>query len=289
MIKKHLIDQLNFDGHHANGKGFDQIFVSGNGSDLFLAVGCSWTRAWGATDTSKSPWEPDYADDEDFMLNKSYAGRLSKQLGFDTFINMAIPGSSIDLQARFMIEFLQKNRNLFNRIFVLWGITSHLRWELYGNVVNKPTMFQFGTRLPPGKEKEFNWFVKHHWNENFELERFGQKIVMAHAYLKLLQVEHLFFPVFESLNQTKMNLNHIDDRNFFMKDSNPNDMMSLWCVENKLQIPKNVSSNPFSETDVLNLSELRNLGYLSQKFAHPTEKGHLDIYNRISNYLANFS
>jgi hypothetical protein len=284
-----LTDELDFEGHYARGKHFDKIFVHGSGPDLFLAVGCSWTRAWGAVDDCVAFGDEDFRDDVDFMLNKSYAGRLAKHLGYDTLINMAIPGSSIDLQTRFMVEFIQKNKHKFNRIYVLWGITSHLRWELYGNVVSKPTMFQFGTKVPPGKQAEMNWFLKYHWDEKFELERYSQKIVMAHGYLKSLGIDHLFFPVFDSFNSTNMNLNHIDDKNFFMKDSDPNDMMSLWCQENNLKAPKNISSNPSDLADVLRLSDLSNLGYLSKKFAHPTEKGHFDIYNKIEKYLANFS
>ena len=279
-----MLDKLNFEGHHARGKNFDKIFVHGNGPDLFLAVGCSWTRAWGAVDSCLPFGDDQFCDNKDFMLNKSYAGRLAKHLEFDTVINMAVPGSSIDLQTRFMVEFLQKNKNQFDRIFVLWGITSYLRWELYGNVVSKPTMFQFGTKIPTGKEKEMNWFLKYHWNEKFELERYSQKIVMAHCYLKTLGIDHLFFPVFESYNQTNMNLNHVDQKNFFMKNNNPNDMLSLWCIENNLSIPQKISSNPYDTNDVNSLAALSELGYVSKIFAHPNEKGHLDIFNRIANY-----
>ena len=108
---------------------------------------------------------------------------------------------------------------------------------------------------------------------------------MAHSYLKVLNVDHFFFPVFESYNQTNMDLTHVDPKNFFMKDKHPNDMLSLWCIENNLAIPQKISSNPFNTTDVSRLSALSELGYVSKKFAHPSEKGHLDIFNRITNYI----
>ena len=229
------------------------------------------------------------------MLHKSYVGQLASYLRFDSIINLAIPGSSLDLQVRFLFEFLQKNRARFNRIFVLWGLTSHLRWELYSNKIATPVAFQIGADVPPGaasfyhgRNAEMKSFLTNHWNEQFELERYNQKIVMTHAYLQMLDIPHLFFCTFESFNGHNMNLVHINDDNFFKKKDNPNDMLSLWCHEHAICRPHVVSSAPFNKQDVSALGDLVSLGFLSQRYAHPTEKAHRDIADRLKKFLETF-
>jgi hypothetical protein len=287
-----MIDQLEFNGRSVHGEHFAKIFVHGTGPDLFLATGCSWTRGWGATDSCVAFGSPDFRDDTRFMLQQSYAGQLATYLGFDSQINMAMPGSSIDLQVRFVTEFLQKNRHRFKRIFLLWGITSHARWELYSNDIGKPMGFQIGADVPPGaasyypgRKDQMKSYLKHHWDEQYELERYNHKIVMMHAYLRMLNIDHLFFPVFESFNQHNMNLNHVSEQNFFMKNHAVNDMMSLWWADVDGEKPRAVSSNPFCQDEVTRLKTLTDRGLLSQRFAHPTVLGHQDIYQRLVQHL----
>lgn len=287
-----MIDNLEFLGRSVYGEKFHKIFVHGTGPDLFLAAGCSWTRAWGANSSCLAFGSPDFRDDPAFMLQKSYVGRLSGYLGFDSVINMAMPGSSIDLQVRFLVEFLQKNRHQLRRVFVLWGITSHTRWELYSNDIDKPVGFQIGASVPPsaasfypGRHAQMEFFLTHHWDEAHELERYSQKIVMCHAYLRMLDIDHVFFPVFESFNYTNMNLNHVHDRNFFSRDQPINDMLGLWWAQHLHGAPQRVSSNPFCNKDVSKMSTLIDAGLLSKKFAHPTEQGHQDIFNRLVTHL----
>lgn len=287
-----MIEDLDFSGRSVHNEGFNKIFVHGHGSDLFLAVGCSWTRAWGASDSCLAFGSKDFADDPVFMLEKSYAGRLAQHLNFGFFINMAMPGSSMDLQARFMIEFLQKNRHKFNRVFVLWGMTSHLRWELYVNDIDIPMGFQIGSNVPKeaasyyrNRNDQMMFFLRHHWNEDFELARYSQKIVMCHAYLRMLQADHLFFPTFESFSQHNMNLNHVDDRNFFSKDLKHNSMLDFWWQQIGRKCGVRVSSNPFDTSEHRVLEPLIDAGFLSERFAHPTEQAHLDIFTRLVNHL----
>lgn len=287
-----MLDKIVFEGKTVYGKNLDRIFVHGQGPDIFLAIGCSWTRAWGADNSCKPFGSKDYKDDHNFILNRSYVGLLARHLGFDSIINLAIPGSSIDMQVRFLVEFLQKNRKQFRRIFVLWGLTSHLRWELYSNKIDKPVAFQIGADVPvvaasfyPGRDIEMRSFLVNHWNEAFELERYNHKIVMTHAYLSMLDIDHLFFCTFESFDHTNMNLEQIPDDKYFLKNCHPADMLSLWCKENDIPRPWPVYSAPFSEQDISVQQDLIDLGFLSQNYAHPTEKAHSDIAHRLIKHL----
>lgn len=269
---------------------FEQTAMLGSGPDLFISAGCSWARAWGADDAwgHQNETRHTWKDNLDFLQNKSFSGLLAKHLDLPAMMVLAVPGSNNDTQSRLIVEFLQNNRHKFRRVFVMWAITSHLRWELYSNSIDAPSGFTVGNKLAPGKEEERNWYLYHHWNEKFELEQLGRTIVTTHAYLKMLDVDHIFFPVFESFTQESMNLNNVSPKNFFGLDSNPNDMMSLWCQQEKIKRPKNVLSNAFNSKDKQKLTQLIERGYLEPVTAHPNAKGHADIANKLIAHLEQY-
>jgi hypothetical protein len=249
-----------------------------------VAIGCSWTRAWGAVDSCPD-FNSLFRDDLNFYNNFSFAGKICNHLDFSSKIVMALPGSNNDTQVRFLLELLQKNRKQFGKVFVLWGVTSHLRWELYSNKINAPSMYMMGSTVPANKDAERKWHFVNHWNNDFELERLGQKIVTTSAYLKMLDVDHLFFPVFESYNNTNMNLNNVNAKNFFKIDQPCNDMLHLWAAENQLQVTDRILSNPYSTDDKFKLKSLIDAGYLNKTHAHPSIAGHADIANRLIQYI----
>lgn len=270
--------------------GYDQIrgFVSGSGSDLLIACGCSWTRAWGADDDCLAFFDPEFQDNLEFIRNQSYVGQVAKFLDIDQILMLATPGSNNETQSRLLIEFLQNNRDQFNRVFVLWGVTSHLRWELYSNAIDAPSMFMLGSQVPAGKEKERKWYFVNHWNEQFELLKLAQRIATTSSYLNMLNVEHLFFPVFESFNSNNMNLNYLNDKYFFKRTENNNDMLSQWCMDNQLIHPEKILSNPYDAQDREKLKKLTDLGYLNRVHGHPSAKGHADIAKRLITHLESY-
>jgi hypothetical protein len=274
-----LMLQIDLSGHNTK-----QFIIDGPGPDVLIAIGCSWTRAWGAVDNC-SDFDIDYCDDLNFYNNNSFVGKISDHLALSSKIVMALPGSNNDTQTRLLIELLQKNRKQFGRVFVLWGITSHLRWELYSNKINAPSMYMLGSRVPTGKDTERKWHMVHHWNNEFELERLGQKIVTTSSYLKMLDVDHLFFPVFESYNNNNMNLNNVDAKNYFNINESCNDMLHLWAQEQQVSIQETVLSNPYCNKDKNNLQSLINAGYLNKVHAHPSVKGHADIASKLIQYI----
>lgn len=271
--------KIDLSGHNTK-----QFIIDGDGPDVFMAIGCSWTRAWGAVDSCPD-FDSAYQDDLNFYNNESFVGRICNHLGFSSKIVMALPGSNNDTQTRLLIELLQKNRNKFGRVFVLWGITSHLRWELYSNKINAPSMYMLGSNVPPGKDTERKWHIVNHWNNEFELERLGQKIVTTSAYLKMLDIDHLFFPVFESYNSSNMNLNNVNPKNYYNIDAPCNDMLHTWASEQNISIKETVLSNPYSNKDKDNLESLIDAGYLNKKHAHPSSRGHADIAVKLIQYI----
>ena len=260
----------------------NRLCTLGSGTDILVSAGCSWTRGWGAVDEwGHSGIKYDWEDDKNFVQHNTFSGLVAKHLNLSAMLMLAIPGSNNDMQSRLIIEFIQNNRKKFNRIFVLWGITSHLRWELFSNNVNAPSMFMFTSEVPPGKDEERAWYLRRHWNEEFELHRQHQKIITLHAYLKMLEIEHLFFPVFESFNNHTMDLSVVDSKNFFGIDQNPNDMMNLWCAQEQIPSLRKIISNPFNNDDRQKLTPLIDKGYLAKTTAHPSAMGHQDIANKL--------
>lgn len=263
-----------------------EFFVHGKGPNVLVAMGCSWTRAWNHND-DVAKLHLKFDDDREFMWHKSYAGQVRGYLGHDGMINLAIPGSSNDCQVRLLMDLLQKHRSDFGQVFVLWGITSHCRWELWSNVIDRPSGFQIGSRLENGKAEEMKFFLTRHWNDHFELQRLSHKITMLHCYLKQISVDHLFFPAFESMSTHNMDLANIDDSCYFKRHSHKNDMMSLWCQEHGISDIGRVMSNPHNRQDVDLCRPLIELGYLGRNFAHPTELAHQDIADKLIHHLQN--
>jgi hypothetical protein len=256
-----------------------QVFVQGNTRNCLIAIGCSWTRAWGWNDEyidHNGVWQ----DDAEFLMNGSYAGRVRDHLGLDGMINLAVPGGSNQLQGRLLIDTIEQNRAQFDRVFVLWGITSHLRWELWSNAVYHPTKFTIGGEMPRQKEAERRWYLEHHYNESFELDRLSQQIVMTHAYLKHNNIDHLFFPAFTAYNQHNLSVDSVSSDNFYQKHNDQNDMLTAMCEHRGCLRPKQFISNPYNKDDNALLAELQQHNLISQ-LHHPSAQGHEFIANQL--------
>ena len=256
-----------------------QVFVQGDTRNCLIAIGCSWTRAWG--------WRDDYhdvggvwQDDPDFLMNSSYAGRVRQHLGLTGMINLAIPGGSNQLQGRLLVDTIEQNWEHFDRVFVLWGITSHLRWELWSNAVYQPTKFTIGGPMPRQKDAERRWYLEHHYNESFELDRLSQQVILLHSYLKHNQIDHLFFPAFTPYNQHNLSIKSVPHENFFNADQEQNDMLSLMCEDQGCPRPNQFLSNPYNKDDNALLTELQHRGMISQ-LHHPSASGHEFIANQL--------
>lgn len=277
-----LRDCLRLDGHDPDLR----LFVNGTSDRVLIAIGCSWTRAWGWYDHDLHSNDPNRKDDVDFMCNDSFVGILSQYLGCSGQINTAIPGSNNDMQTRLLVEIIERNRNNLGEIFVLWGITSHLRWELWSTIVKKPTMFMLGSKGPPHKELEKKWYFTYHYDESFEMTRLSQKIITMHGYLKNLKIQHLFFPVFTNCNQQTMQLDSMAAENFYLLDQHPNSMLNLMFDHVGQPGPSQWLSNPYNTDDNDQIRCLQRHGLMS-KLAHPSRQGHRFIGEKLIGFIDN--
>jgi len=258
-------------------------FLHGTAGKVLIAIGCSWTRAWGWQDHDHQ--DQDRVDDVEFMLHKSYAGQVYQHLDCTGMINLAWPGSNNQTQIRLLMDVIEQHRDELGEIFVLWGITSHLRWELWSNIVHKPTQFMLGGDMPDHKEKERQWWLKYHHNEEFELKLLHQRILLLHGYLRNLGIDHLFFPTFTSYNRNNMPLTTMDHHCYYGINDDINDMLGLMYQSLHQPAPRNWISNPYDADDRAKVHLLKQAGLMSRQ-CHPSAMGHEFIAQNLVRHLS---
>jgi hypothetical protein len=275
--------EIKLDGHDTS-----KLPILINGKKIIVGIGCSWTRAWGYIDDDLHSNDPNRKDDTDFLYHRSYVGIVRSYLNLDSMLITAVPGSNNEMQVRLLMDFLRNNESKFEKIFVLWGITSHTRWELYSNSINRPSMFHMGSDVPAGKEKEREFYLKNHYNESFQLEKLSNLIRLTHGFLCHKKIEHLFFPNFNNYNKNTLMINDVLSNNFFKIDSQKSSMLDLMFHEIKKNPPLSFLSNPYNIDDNNKIKYLIDANYFS-KLSHPNQNGHRYIGEHLVQHLKNLS
>jgi hypothetical protein len=264
-----------------------QFYQEGEGPDLFLTFGCSWSRAWGTYPEELLFTDVNYRENVEFISKHSYMAYMANAVNIDTRVNFAIPGSNNDTQGRLIVEFIERNRSKFRRIFILWGITSIYRWELFCNRIDAPWSYMWNPYVQKETASEIKHFLKHHWDKNYQLLTLSNRILTLSKYLQANSVEHLFFPVFQSYNRHNMLLNTLDSKVLFNADSYNNDMLSLMLENEHLDAIDDFLSDANNQDN--RIQQLIDAGYLSEKHAHPTKKGHEFIAQKLITHYNSFN
>jgi hypothetical protein len=234
---------------------------------VLIAAGCSWV-------VGKN------VDPKD-----SFAKKLQNYLGLDEFYSLARNGANNTEQINSLVEYLNTCRDKYSRIFVLWGITSIYRWEMYCSVTNSVEGCAIGRGKDEELKKEIKYYFSHFFNEDYELKKLKTQVIMLDGYLKNLEIEHLFINSFQSYQ-----IDSIDNQYFYQVKQENNDMLSLLCRANKIKI--STSSVPFLNLTTPNsqfnnyaVQELQRTGWLDQESAHPTAQAHNLIANELYDYI----
>jgi len=251
-------------------------------NNVFATFGCSWSRAWGSDSTEKHTRTPGYVENIDFVKNKSFSALVANHLNFDTRINFAIPGSNNDTQTRLMIEFVEKNRDKFDKVFILWGVTSIYRWELYCERIQAEWSYMWGKKVDPDEKKELEHYFRNHWDQHWQRLLLSQKIVTLSAYLSAKKIDHLFFPVFQPCTQHNMPDVNLPST-FYQPHLYSNDMMNLMLEHLGVDGFEGFLASPTIKDE--RISALVKENFLSERWEHPTEKGHKFIADRLISFL----
>ena len=271
--------QITVDGYDTN-----KLPIVIDGKNIIIAIGCSWTRGWGWHDKDLHSNDPNRIDDLEFLYNESFVGLVRKFLNLDSMLITAVPGSNNEMQIRLLMDFLRNNEFKFEKIFVLWGITSHTRWELYSNVMDAPSMFHVGSSIPSGKEKEREWFLRYHYNELFQKEKLSNLIRLTHGYLNNKKMKHLFFPAFVNYNNTNLHLHDVSDCCFYKINCSNNSMLDEMFESIGHSLGEPFLSNPYNQQDNNKIEKLIENNLFS-KLSHPNKNGHKFIADHLIEHL----
>jgi hypothetical protein len=170
---------------------------------ILITFGCSWTRGYG------SGWQPGIPHDQykkiavDDQINDqiSFRGQLARRLNFD-HLNFSIQTSSNQKQFRLAREFFASSRwkniqNSYKDIFVLWGITSTGRNELF-------CMQQYAMRdiMYDLQNSKTDWpevgkpLFKYTFDHDNEVFRLGREMQFWNVFFENAGVRNLWFDTF---------------------------------------------------------------------------------------------
>jgi len=233
---------------------------------VLIAAGCSWVVG------------------KNVDPNLAFARQLQEHMDIDQFHSIARNGASNTEQINSLVEYINTNHDQYSRIFVLWGVTSIYRWEMYSSVTDSVEACAVG-RGTDELKKEIKHYFTHYFNEAYELKKLNTQVVMLNGYLKSLDIDHLFVNSFQSYQ-----ISGADSQYFYQVNEEHNDMLSLLCRANKIKI--SASSVPFlnlttpgTDFNYDSIQELQRTGWLDQESAHPTVQAHKLIANELYDYI----
>jgi hypothetical protein len=164
---------------------------------LLLTFGCSWTYGVGAGyesgmsehEYSQIAWDPN-------ICNKlSWRGLISDK--YDLFNrNFAAGASSNQKQERLAMQYVssrifQKDQNTFDKIILLWGITSTARNEMFSLEKDKLDNFFLNDKTKLSKS-----LLKFSYNHDFEVWLLAQKMRFWNLLFSGLNIKNLWFDTF---------------------------------------------------------------------------------------------
>jgi hypothetical protein len=238
---------------------------------LLVTSGCSWTLGVGVgfqngmTDEQYSQicWDSDICD------QLSFRGILSNKYNLDN-INLAGGGNSNQRQFRLIKKFFtsKETKDLltkYDQVFVLHGITSTARNELY--VVEKNRMISFKFDVDAKQSWCKDW-VKNFYDHDNELVRLTEEMTFLNDYYCAIGVKNLWFDTFNHHNYPS----NID--NMIEPDKNNRDMLSVMATRLGILDIDNKYHLSSWEDDTNRVHNLAKLGYLNPISYHPTQQGH---------------
>ena len=259
---------------------------------LLLAVGCSWVAAKSIdVDPASTTYDYNHIEDPAVVAEYSFAGQLQKLLKLDQIEFIADSGSSNSEQVRKLIDFVETKKDQYSKIFVLWGITSIYRWEMYTDVTNAVEPCLVGQTRNPKIVEQVKYYFQHFWNEEYELEKLGNQIILVDAYLDKHNIEHVFFNSFQSYTGGELKISTVD-KQFYHLNKDNNDMLSFLCVKNNVKFSTSsvpwlnlIKKTPDLQYNNNAVKELQKCGMLDCATAHPTIAAHKLIAEELYSYM----
>jgi len=255
---------------------------------VLIAAGCSWVAAKAIdVDPAATTLNFDHVEDPTVVETLSFAGLLRQQLGLDQLVLLAAHGSNNERQLQGLVDFIESNKNNYSKVYVIWGLTSIYRWDLYIDSIGKvENCTMTGYMRHPDLKDTVKHYFSNHWNKDYELKKLGKNITLLNGYLNNLSIDHLFFNSFQSYNAKDL-FSNIESKYFYRVEEQNNDMLSLLCSVNNIPAPNNSVPwlNLLGAYSHNSVKQLQQIGQLDRATAHPTAAAHATIAEELHRYI----
>jgi hypothetical protein len=269
---------------------------------LLITFGCSWTFGVGAgyipgmdeSTYKKIAWN-------DYIANRyTFRGLLSKKYDLINK-NFASPGSSNQKQFRLAKLFfnttkLDQLHKEFDQIFVMWGITSTARNELFLIEENTLTNFSYNDKSRLAKS-----LVKLSYDHNYEVSSLATEMLHWNTFFAGNNIKNIWFDTFNHHNYNNIEYykkqydgSYVDKseflthagpeiNNLLFKNNNNRDLLSQLAINHGMIIPNNDFHRSDMEIDSVRVTHLIDRNILDPYTYHPTRLGHAELADILSN------
>ncbi len=244
--------------------------------NALITFGCSWTKGVGSWYDKELSYK-DYLNCSATLSKDEYSFRtiLAKRHGYKN-INLSASASSNGKQFRLAEEYFNTdNYKKFDKVIVLWGITSTSRMDIWSNKKKKYQSIFLNTN-----EGEINNILREeHYDHKVELNRLSEQILHWDKYFSMIGVENYWFDTF----------NHHEYRytspNMILGEKTPRDLMSLICEEEGLVLKRDDYhfSSWWRDSERIKFLEQKKL--VNPHSFHPNRICHEKIADMIDNYV----
>jgi hypothetical protein len=249
-------------------------------NQLLITLGCSWMYGVGVGYTPEMTGDQycEIAWQEPICDSLSFRGLLSKKYNLVNK-NLSRPGSSNQWQFRrakeyFTSEEFKQARQEFDKIIVMWGVTSTARNELYCISEKKLVNFFYKSDTPESRA-----MVKYFYDHDNEVTQLTTEMLFWNDYFSGINITNLWFDTFNhhDYNQT---IDHL-----IFNDELPRDLLSKLAITNGLTQPDNRYHGSEWSIDSNRISHLIKCGLLNPHSHHPTQEGHRQIADFLTPYI----
>ena len=257
--------------------------------NLLVTFGCSWTYGVGS-------WYDKPISNEEFAivankLDKEYENKtsfralLAKKHGYHN-INFALMGSSNQTQMRRAQEYFNTDDyKKYDKVIVLWGITSTARGEAW--IKGHPNKKSEVRSNMKGEFKSFLYTFKiglakeirnYHYDHEAEVGRLETHMNHWNSYFKLLGVKNYWFDTF--------NHHDYDVPSMIFRYEKRRDLMSKLCKSMGKSFDRDGYHFSAIAPDCDRLVYLKDKGIINPHSMHPTTKGHIMIADMLDKEIS---
>ena len=266
---------------------------------LLITFGCSWTYGVGVGYTHGMNIEQykAIAWDDNVANRDSFRGILSKKYGYKNK-NFSYGGSSNQKQFRLAKEYFGSLEFLndikyYDRIIVLWGITSIYRNELFNTLSGTYENFFYHTDI----SKFHRAYFKNVFDEKNTLNELVTEILLWNNFFRANNIENYWFdtfnhhdynflPTYEEIHNSK-NFSFAKIKKIYSKytrildyEKTPRDIASQLAEFHGIKTSSTAYHiSNWSSDSVPHIKFLKEKGVLNPISFHPTRLGHKQISN----------